>query len=119
MSRPPSLEQARTSLEFWTRRRSALPIYRRAARREADEMIRRCRERVALGERLRYGTGLIGFLRRMLAGDRPPGTEMGASLLIFAWALLPSRFLLVVTAAALAWLFVGILVLVTIAQLVA
>jgi hypothetical protein len=117
MSEPPPLEQARTSLEFWTRRRSALPVYRRAARREADEMIRRCRARVAAAERLRYGTGPIGFVRRVLARDGASWRGMRAGLLMFAWALVPRRFLLVVTAVALVWVLVGVLALVTIAQL--
>ena len=117
MREPPSLEQARTSVEFWTRRRSALPVYRRTARREADEMIRRSEERVAHAERLRYGTGPMGLVRKLLAGDGPSWSAMRAALFMFAWALVPRRLLLVVTAAALVWLLVGVLALVTVAQL--
>ena len=35
MLAPPPLEQARSSLEFWRRRRKVLPFYRRRERREA------------------------------------------------------------------------------------
>ena len=38
MLAPPPLEDARNSLEFWQGRRKTLPLYRRAARREAKEM---------------------------------------------------------------------------------
>jgi hypothetical protein len=48
MRAPPPLEDARSSLEYWQRRRKALPLYRRAARREAKEMTVRWQERVRL-----------------------------------------------------------------------
>jgi hypothetical protein len=70
--RPPPLEQARTSLEFWQRRRKALQLYRVRARREAKEMIRLTREQVAAAERLRYGSGLPGLIRRLLAREPLP-----------------------------------------------
>src|SRR5689334_1072920 len=68
MTAPPPLDQARESLAYWTRRRASLPVYKRSARREADEMIRRCHARVAEAERRLYGTGLKGLVRRLLAG---------------------------------------------------
>ena len=36
----PSLDDALYALAFWVRRRTRLPFYRRAARREAERMIR-------------------------------------------------------------------------------
>ena len=118
MTAPPPLEQARDSLEFWTRRRASLPVYRRSARREADEMIRRCRARVAEAERRRYGTGLLGLLRRMLAGDGPSwsGVRLGVAGLV--WMLVPRRLLVFVAAVAVAWLLVAVLVVAALAQLV-
>ena len=38
MLAPPPLEDARSSLDYWRRRRKSLPLYRRAARREAKEI---------------------------------------------------------------------------------
>ncbi len=70
--RPPPLEQARASHEFWQRRKKALQLYRVRARREAKEMIRLTREQVAAAERARYGTGLAGLVRRALAGEPFP-----------------------------------------------
>jgi hypothetical protein len=71
MLAPPPLEQARASLEFWSQRRSGLPFYRLWDRREADEMIRRWRTRLAAAERARFGSGLLGQIRRLLALERP------------------------------------------------
>ena len=70
--RPPPLEQARASHEFWQRRKKALQLYRLRARREAKEMIRLTREQVAAAERARYGTGFSGLVRRALAGEPFP-----------------------------------------------
>ena len=119
MTAPPSLEQARSSLAYWSLRRSTLPVYRRQARREADEMIRRCRERVAAAERRRYGTGLAGLVRRLLAGDLPSRQFVRVGLITLVWALVPRRLFLVVAAAAVVWLLAGILVLAAFAQLLA
>jgi hypothetical protein len=95
MLEPPPLEQARGSLEFWRQRRAALPFYRRAARREADTMIRRCHERVQAAERRRYGTGPLGLLRRLLAGDPPSWSAPGTVLWSIACAVAPRRLLVV------------------------
>ena len=67
MLAPLPLEQARSSLEFWRERRKVLPFHRRSERREADEMIHRWRARVGAAERARFGTGLFGQIRRLLA----------------------------------------------------
>jgi hypothetical protein len=99
MLAPLPLEQARSSLEFWRRRRSALPFYRRQERREADEMINRCRARLAAAERARFGTGLFGWIRRFAV--QPFSSPVGRKweLLAFAWSILPRRVALVAVAA--------------------
>ncbi len=119
MREPPPLEDARGSLEFWRRRRSGLPIYQRSARREADEMIRRWQEHVLAAERRRYGTGLLGFLRKQLAGDWPSFTLARAGLAAFVWGLIPRRLMLLAGAFATVWLLVGVLTLVVLVRLVA
>jgi hypothetical protein len=119
MREPPPLEDARGSLEFWRRRRSGLPIYRRSARREADEMIRRWQERVLAAERRRYGEGLLGFLRRHLAGDRQSWTLTRAGFAARVWQLIPRRLVLLAGAFATVWLLVGVLTLVVLVRLVA
>jgi hypothetical protein len=62
MLAPPPLEDARSSLEYWQRRRKALPLYRRSARREAKEMAGRWQERVWAAELARFEASLIGRL---------------------------------------------------------
>ena len=96
MLAPPPLEQARSSLDFWRRRRKVLPFYRRRERREADEMIHRWRARVGAAERARFGTGLFGQIRRLLAYEAlswPLARER--ALFAFAWSILPRRIALV------------------------
>ena len=99
MLAPPPLEQARSSLEFWRRRRQMLPFYRRTERREADEMIRRWRARVGAAERARFGTGLFGQVRRLLAHE-PLSWPFARERAFFAflWSILPTRIALVATA---------------------
>jgi hypothetical protein len=65
MLAPPPLEDALSSLEYWKRRRKALPLYRRAARREAKEMAIRWQERVRAAELALFEASLVG---RLLAG---------------------------------------------------
>ena len=62
MLAPPALEDARTSLEYWQRRRKALPLYRRSARREAKEMAVRWQERVRAAELARFEASPVGRL---------------------------------------------------------
>ena len=112
LSEPPPLEQARSSLEYWTQRRASLPVYKRSARREADDMIRRCRERVAEAERRLYGTGLLGLVRRMLAGDRPSWGTARVGVAALIWMLVPRQLVMAATAAVLVWLLAGLLLVV-------
>jgi hypothetical protein len=60
MLAPPPLEEARSSLEYWQRRRKRLPLYRRAARREAKEMATRWQERVRAAELARFEASVVG-----------------------------------------------------------
>lgn len=60
MLAPPPLEDARSSLEFWQRRRRNLPLYRVAARREAKEMTSRCQEAVRAAERAEFESSPVG-----------------------------------------------------------
>jgi hypothetical protein len=100
MLAPPPLEDARSSLEFWCRRRSRLPFFRLAERREADEMIRGWRARVEAAERARYGTGLYGLIRRLFV-YRPPAWPLGpkTALVAIAWRMLPRRVAMIAVAA--------------------
>jgi hypothetical protein len=104
MLRPPPLEQARGSLEYWQRRRRGLAVYRWTARKEADEMIRRCRERLRAAERLHYGTGLLGIVRRLLASEPPSWAfaDKRTAVATLLWRALPQRgaFALLTAAAA-------------------
>ena len=111
MREPPALEQARSSLEFWRRRRSTLPIYRVGARREANLMIGRWQARVVEAERRRYGTGIVGLVRRLLAGEPP-------RLRGLVWRHLPRRFVVLALGVVAAWLVVCALVLAAIASLI-
>jgi hypothetical protein len=100
MLAPPPLEQAHTSLEFWSQRRSRLPIYRRRDRREADEMIRRWRVRLAAAERARFGTGLFGQIRRLLTLEQRSWPFWRTRTLVaLAWRIVPRRAALVALAA--------------------
>jgi hypothetical protein len=90
--RPPPLEQARASLDFWQRRRKALQLYRVRARREAKEMIRLTREQVAAAERLRYGSGLPGLIRRLLAREPLAWRfRRNVTIVSFSWQIWPRR----------------------------
>ena len=114
---PPALEQARSSLDFWRRRRSALPIYRRRARREANEMIGRWQERVLEAERRRYGTGLVGLVRRFLAGDVQLWWASRNRLVGVAWRFVPRRLVVLAGAVVAAWLLLCVIALAAIASL--
>jgi hypothetical protein len=62
MLAPPPLEDAQSSLEFWQRRRRNLPLYRRAARREAKEMTIRWQETVRAAEQAEFEATPLGRL---------------------------------------------------------
>lgn len=106
---PPPLEQARNSLEYWRQRRRALPLYRVTARREAIDMTRRWQLEVEAAARIRYGTGLTGLVRRLLAGEPIPW-KLGvrSTLVTLALRVVPRRIMIAIAATAAACLlFVG------------
>lgn len=100
MLAPPPLDQAQSSLEYWQRRHAMLPIYRRAARREAKEMAARWQDRVHAAERARFESTFLGRLLAPLGISYLRVTKRG--LLGFAWAVVPQplRVALVGVAAA-------------------
>jgi len=68
----PELADARESLAYWEARADRLPPYAFRARREARDMARRWRERVAAAERDAYGAGLFGTLLLLATEGRLP-----------------------------------------------
>ena len=64
-------------------------------------MIHRSQAQVEAAARRRYGTGLPGLVRRLLAGDPPPWTiGIKPVLITLALRLLPRRLMLGAAAAA-------------------
>lgn len=109
MLAPPPLEDALSSLDFWQRRRRSLPLYRRAARREANEMAARWQERVHAAKRARFESSLVGRLLTALGISslwlrrvRPDKQ----TLFWLAWAVVPRRLKLFVGVLAAAGLIV-------------
>ena len=68
---PPPLEDARSSLEFWERRRRSLPVYRFSARREARVMAGRWQQRVIDAELIRFEGTFAGRLLKRFGLSRP------------------------------------------------
>jgi hypothetical protein len=66
------LHEARESLAYWDERAERLPRLALRRRREAREMARRWRTRVAEAERSVYGRGLLGGLLLLAAERRLP-----------------------------------------------
>lgn len=109
MLAPPPLEDARRSLAYWERRCKALPLYRRAARREAREMASRWDARVRAAERVRFESTVPGRILRALglSGLVVYRSQLAKGrLLAFAWELVPRRLKLVAAGVAAAWLLV-------------
>jgi hypothetical protein len=111
MLAPPPLDDARNSLEYWRRRGKALPLYRRAARREAREMAARWEDRLRAAERARFDSGLpgkilkaVGLSALFLWRVRPTKGR----LLLLGWALVPRKVKLVAGAVVAAWLIAAI-----------
>jgi hypothetical protein len=67
-----TLAEARESLAYWEERERRLPRLSVARRREARELARRWRARVAEAERACYGPGLVGALLMVAAERRLP-----------------------------------------------
>ncbi|MBJ7331877.1 MAG: hypothetical protein JHC95_18420 [Solirubrobacteraceae bacterium] len=67
-----SLEDSRDALAYWEDRARHLPRRARRARREANAMTLRWRDRVAAAEQDAYGPGLVGaILLFVLEGQMP------------------------------------------------
>jgi hypothetical protein len=113
MLAPPPLDEARSSLEYWQRRRKVLPIYRRAARREATEMAARWQERVHAAEQVLFEASLLGRLLTYLGISglwvrRARFTKR--RLLFFGWGLVPPKLKVVAGVVAATWLIVALAV---------
>jgi len=94
MLAPPPLEDARSSLEFWQRRRKTLPIYRVSARREAKVMAGRWQARVIDAELVRFERTVFGRVLKRMGVSRVwvQRGSVGRGLLFdLAWALLSTR----------------------------
>lgn len=109
MLEPPSVDDARSSLEYWQRRQRALPVYRRSARREAREMATRWEDRLRAAELARFDSSLVGRLLRPLGISRiwllrARFTKGG--LLVLAWSFVPPKVKLVAAGVVAAWLVV-------------
>jgi len=107
MLAPPSVDDARRSLEYWQRRREALPVYRRAARREAREMAARWHDRLLAAEQVRFEASLAGRLLARVGISklwllRARFTKLG--LISLAWSFVPRQVKFVAGVAAAAWL---------------
>ena len=111
MLAPPAIDDARQSLEYWQRRQKALPLYRRAARREAREMASRWEGRVRAARIARFEAGPVGRLLSAIGLStawlhRVPVTKSG--ILGFAWLIVPPKVKLVVGAVAATWMLVAL-----------
>jgi hypothetical protein len=122
MLAPPALEDARSSLDYWERRQRGLPVYRRAARREAREMAARWETRVRAAERVRFEATLAGRVLVWLGLSRffvGPVRLTKWRLISFAWVLVPSRIKLVAGTLVAAWVIVAIATFTVIAAVLA
>lgn len=120
MLAPPPLEDARSSLEYWQRRRKALPLYRRAARREAKEMTARWQQRVRAAELARFEASLAGRLlaRLGISSIWFQRARTTSELLSWvAWAVVLRKVKLVLASFALIGVLIVALLVVVIAQL--
>jgi len=109
MLAPPSVDDARSSLEYWQRRRAMLPVYRRGARSEAKDMAARWQGRLLAAEQARFEATLAGKLLIRLGISRLfllrlRFTKLG--LISLAWSLVPRKAKLVAGGVAAAWLVV-------------
>jgi hypothetical protein len=110
MLAPPAIEDARSSLEYWAGRRQTLPLYRRAARREADEMATRWRQRVRAAEQARFDASLPGRVLVALGLSRfwPTRPAVDArALLGMGWMLVPGQLKVAVWATAFAFVLLA------------
>jgi hypothetical protein len=116
------IEDARSSLEYWERRRNALPRYRRAARREARGMAMRWEERLRHAEQARFESSIAG---RVLGALGLSGLWVlrsrlrRQSLVALSWSLVPRRLQLIAGGLVAAWLVTALVAVTAIAVLIA
>ena len=94
MLAPPPLEDARSSLEFWERRRRNLPLYRVSARREAKAMVGRWHQRVVDAELVRFERSFFGRVLKRVGLSRVwvQRGSVGRGLVFdMAWVLVSRR----------------------------
>src|SRR6476619_2808651 len=115
MLAPPPLEDARSSLEYWQRRRKALPLYRRADRREAKEMTVRWQERVRAAELARFEASPVGRLLARLGISRARLASELTSWVV--WAVLLRKFKLVLGSFAVLGILIFVAFILVLAQL--
>jgi hypothetical protein len=111
MSAPPALDDARNSLDYWQRRRKALPVYRLSARREAREMAQRWEERVLAAKQARFEASPFGRFMSGLGFTNvwPHWVRLRRKgLLAVAWMVVPPKLKLVAGAILATWLLVSI-----------
>jgi hypothetical protein len=94
LNAPPTIDEARESYDYWQRRRSELPLHRRAERKEAAEMATRWKERLTAAQREHYGPGLMEQVLDMLGIRWRPNPRR----LIAGVGLLAVLFLIVLVA---------------------
>jgi hypothetical protein len=121
MLAPPPLDDARRSLAYWEDRCRALPLYKRAARREARAMAARWEARVRAAELVQFESTIPGRALRALglSGIFVRRSELTKGrVLAYGWALVPPRLKLAAAGVAAAWLLVVVAMLMTVAALV-
>ena len=109
MLAPPPIDDARSSLEYWQRRRKTLPLYRRGARREAREMAARWEGRVRAAQQARFEASPFGRLLAALGFSNAWAYWVrlrDGSFLRLAWAFVPHKVKLVAGAVLATWLLV-------------
>jgi hypothetical protein len=111
MLAPPPVDDARSSLAYWQRRRKALPLYRRTARREARDMAFRWEGRVQAAERARFEASPGGRFLAALGVSNAWGhwvrlRKLG--LLRCAWMFVPPKVKLVAGAVLATWLLTAL-----------
>lgn len=120
MLAPPPLEDARSSLAYWQTRRKSLPLYRRAARREAKEMAVRWQERVRAAELARFEASPIGRLlaRLGISSNWFQRARLASELLSWVvWAVVLRKVKLVLGSFAAIGILIVVLLVVVIVQL--
>ena len=122
MLAPPPLEDARSSLEYWRRRRKVLPLYRLAARREAKQMTVQWQETVRAAERARFEASPVGRLLIAIGISSRWMLQMRRArkaLLWLTWAFVTRKLKVVVAGVAAATLIVALAVVAAVVVVIA